>query len=268
MKKSILILAVAITTVCLTAFAFYDRPYEQQTEIIALAEVDASSNYGPIGPMMEYMPEDFLVKVESRFMTTVTKEELNNANTIFDIFPPEAVNGVAQYDLVEISIEKEEPLNKKEIGTKVEFNEAQRNLLASLDYSTDFYLRTNIKRKNKYTGELSYDYIVYYMTVVPEKQAEYSDGLNALAEYLKQKAFEDKIFIDKYALKPGRLDFTVTKTGDISDVYLDSSSGYSEMDERLEVLLNELPGTWTPAENANGEPVNQKLVLFFGIQGC
>ena len=106
------------------------------------------------------------------------------------------------------------------------------------------------------------------MTVVPEKQAEYSDGLNALAEYLKQKAFEDKIIIDKYALKPGRLDFTVTKTGDISDVYLDSSSGYSEMDERLEVLLNELPGTWTPAENANGEPVNQKLVLFFGIQGC
>ncbi len=263
-----MILAVVITTISLTAFAYFDDPSEEQPVIIALAEVGASSNYGPIGPMPENEPKDFLVKVESRFMTTVTREDLNNAKTIFDIFPPEAVSGVAQYDLVEISIEKEEPLNLKEFGTEVEFNKAQRKLLASLDYSTDFYLRTNIKRKNKYNDELSYDYIVYYITVVPEREAEYSEGLNSLASYLKQKAFEDKIIIDQNAVKPGRLEFTVTKTGDISDVHLDSSSGYSEMDERLEMLLNDLPGSWTPAENANGEPVNQKLILFFGIQGC
>lgn len=268
MKKSILILALALTSISLTAFALYNRTLSELSEVIAVAENDAPLNYGPIGPMTENTPEDFLVKVESRFMTTVTREELNKARTIFDIFPPEAVKGVAQYDLVEISIEKEEPLNLNEIGTEVEFNDAQRNLLASIDYSADFYLRTNIKRKNKNTDELSYDYIVYYITVVPEIEATYSEGIDALVNYLKLKAFEEKIIIDSNELKPGRLNFTVTKTGELSDIHLDSSSGYSEMDEKLESLLHGLPGTWTPAENSKGDVVDQKLVLFFGIQGC
>lgn len=268
MKKSILILGIAITTLSLTSSAFFNDSHKDQPRLLAAAENAAPLNYGPIGPMLENAPPDFLVNIDSRFLLQLTKEQVNNALTIFDIFPPEDVVDVAEYDLVKISIGADEPENEKEIGTTTSFNEAQRKLLASIDYSTNFILRTNIKRKNKHNDQLSYDYIAYFVTVVPEKEATYSEGMDALINYLKLKALEEKIIIDNNKLKPGRLNFTVAKTGELTDIHLDSSSGYSEMDKKLETLLHNLPGTWTPAEDSKGSVVDQKLVLFFGIQGC
>lgn len=68
--------------------------------------------------------------------------------------------------------------------------------------------------------------------------------------------------------KPAKLYFTVTKDGAISNVSLDRISGYVPMDEAMIDLLKNVPGSWQPAENAEGEKVDQELVITFSMSGC
>jgi hypothetical protein len=40
------------------------------------------------------------------------------------------------------------------------------------------------------------------------------------------------------------------------------------LDKEVLELIVKMPGNWEPAENANGEKVEQELVFAFGIIGC
>ena len=53
-----------------------------------------------------------------------------------------------------------------------------------------------------------------------------------------------------------------------SNVELLSTSGYDDLDAKMIELIKAMPGTWNPAENADGNNVEQSFVLIFGAMGC
>jgi hypothetical protein len=68
------------------------------------------------------------------------------------------------------------------------FNAEQLKLLRSAPYSTDILIRAEFKELIRVHGEIRENYATPHMTVVPEKQAEYVQGKDALITYVKKNA--------------------------------------------------------------------------------
>ena len=117
-------------------------------------------------------------------------------------------------------------------------------------------------------SQLQNSHWTLYLAVVPEKQAEYEGGKDALMEYLEENSKEARASIQMDELQPFKLFFTVTKKGTIENVKLDGTSGYLSINNTMIELITKAPGKWKPAENSKGEKVDQELVVSFGLMGC
>ena len=210
---------------------------------------------------------DLLYKVDSRFFATITKSDLETAQTINDILPENATFSVVSYEDTEISIITDDG-NITEAGHGNKINEAQISLLKKTDYTSNIYVRADYKIKNALYDKLDDRLLTYFITIVPKKEATYKPGYESLVNYLKNNSKESTRVIKQDKLQPGKVRFTVTKEGNIKNVNLESTSGYNSVDEVLLELISNMPGKWSPAVNAEGENVEQELVFFFGSEGC
>lgn len=259
MKKNILIFCAAFAILHLTAFS-YINPNNDKA-VISCHKI---------------APPDLVYKVESRFMSRITKKDLLNAKSIIDILPKKATQSTEAYKNTSISILHRDNrvsiiYNNKaitELGNNSVLNAAQLKLLQSVDYSTNIRITSLCKKKNAITGKLEEYDLVYYMTIVPEKEATVIAGHDALINYLKKNSKAATVFITEDQLKPGKVSFTVTKKGTIAKVRIMSTSGYSFIDKTLVELINNMPQKWNAATNSKGEKVDQELIFFFGQQGC
>ena len=111
-------------------------------------------------------------------------------------------------------------------------------------------------------------YSTPHLTIVPEKQATYSNGKDALKKFLKDNSKNTRSSVNPEKLQPAKLFFTVTKKGTIEHVKLDRSSNYPLVDKTMIELITKTPGTWEPAQNSKGEKIDQELVISFGLMGC
>ena len=266
MKQRILVICTAFAIVSLTSFAYanWNNTINVQEEVSCNQNVIFDSNYGDV--FNNQMNLDLVYKVESRFMTTITKEQLHNAKSVIDIFPKKETDRMESYKDVKVTIMQS---NKEiaQIGQNEMLTKAQLKLLKSTDYSTNFYIRANCKTKSAVGRIENYD-LVYYMTIVPEVEAEFAYGHDALIDYLKKSLKEKSSIITADKLKPGRVHFTITKDGTIANIQLKSTSGFPSIDDELIESITNMPTTWIPATNSKGEKVDQELVFFFGLQGC
>ena len=96
---------------------------------------------------------------------------------------------------------------------------------------------------------------------VAEQQASYIGGNNAFLHFLKTECQATIAMVQKGDLKSGNIRFTLTKTGTISNIGLNSTCGYPSVDERMLELMNEIPDGWNVATNGKGEKINQTLVF-------
>ncbi|MCB9235224.1 MAG: energy transducer TonB [Bacteroidia bacterium] len=220
-----------------------------------------------VNPIFSQLLPELVYNVDSRFIANITRENLRKAKKVTEIFPPESTRDIDSYREVKVAIlhGKEETVA---LGENEQLNPNQIRLLQTADYSTDFYLRALCKWKNPETGSLDLRELVYYFTIIPEKEAEFKSGYDELISYLKTNTREQTARLDRDKLQPGRVGFTVTQTGAIKGAEISSSSGFSEVDETLVKLISGMSGQWNPAQNALGEPIEQKLYFFFGMMGC
>ena len=209
---------------------------------------------------------DLVYHVDHRYMTTVTKEVLHNAKSIVDILPEKAIKSVETYQNARVSILHDE-LETTEKGNGDLLNDAQKKLLLTTDYSSNIRI-TSILQKRNDAGNLEKDSLVYYLTVIPEQEATYAGGRQALIEYLRENSREAVSIIKEDERQASRVNFTITKEGTITGVKLTGTTGYSSVDKALVELIMHMPEKWIPATNSKGEKVDQELVFFFGLQGC
>lgn len=268
MKRRILIFCTVLTALGLTAFSAVNwndyetnQPKTNTNEAVAM-------NMSVMGPKEKEIFTDFIYDVGPRF-GPIKKTKLDEARTIADFLDAEVVASIVSLHSVNIAlVENEKQTDVLENGTTATLTDGQLQLLQSFDYSTNFVIRANYRKKNGNTGMLVSDYRSPYLTIVPEKQAVYSYGKEALMNYLSENSKESRVHVNPSTYQPAKLYFTVTKNGAVENVRIDNHSGYPEVDKKMIELISNVPGVWQPAENAEGKKVNQELVVSFGLMGC
>lgn len=254
MKKSILIFCTLLTTISITAFGYisWSDTVTDQKEV-KQADLDLYYN------------------VSNRW-STMTKEDLKKVKSLLDIIQEDGTFTREAYRNVTISVLHNDKdvrdIKRFEMGQSEVLNAAQLELLHSVDYSTNLRITALSKKTITKTGVVKDDSLIIYMTIIPEKEAEFAGGYDALVEYLKESSKEKTAIIREDKLQPAKVNFTITKEGTIANVKLNSTSGYPSVDETLVELIINMPVKWDAATNSKGEKVDQELVFFFGVEGC
>lgn len=268
MKKNILVFSAVTASVSLMAFGFLSSNSSKDEQMI-------TSGSNPVSLKNDFQnlfsklvkTENFFYAVGTRFNATVSMEDLRNARSVSDIIPKEA--DWAQYPIQTMRVSfGEDELETTAIGYGLLLNEQQKKLLHSLQYSDDFHFSASCKAKDGTRSNPEFFDLVYYLTVTPEKWAVYEGGNDLLINYLKENTKQQIATIEEDKIRSGKLRFTVTKEGWVSDLILESTSGYSEIDDVMTMLMKNLPKRWIPASNSDGESVDQELVFSFGTIGC
>lgn len=269
MKKYLIIYCAILLSLSLTAFGC------MSTNDSATGQVEASStsivafDQQVIGGNEDRVIPKFAYDVDSRFIATLTKEDLHKARSVEDLFSREQSESIASFYSVSVTIlDDYKETYQRAAGVSDVLNSAMIKLLQSVDYSTNILVRANFRQQNAETGEWRDFYSTPHITIVPEKQAVYVPGKAALIEYLKANSRDKTVLAQKDKLESGKLYFTVSQEGTISNVKLASTSGYPAIDQRMIELITKAPGKWEAAENAKGEKVDQDLVFSFGTIGC
>lgn len=272
MKKIILIVCSVLAFFSLTAFGYMNW----SNNIIdhkVLSHPDSYQNktnnpeHSFANLINKYAKPDFFYDIDSRFLKTITKSELQNAKSIHDIFSSDETKGIESFRDVNISILPRDA-EKFAKGDGNQLNSTQLELLQSTEYSNDICIEAFCKRQNSETWITEEYCFVYYITIVPEKEAEFKDGQQALIKYLKENSKEEAASVNRDRLEPGKVRFVVTKNGKIGPVALESTSGYDAIDDKMLKLIMNLPGEWMPATNSKGKKVDQEFIYSFGIVGC
>lgn len=269
MKKPILIFPAISIALSFMAFGFINwNPAEEEAMEITCANPLVSENY--LEELLDtYSMPEFSIDVGPRFITRITKENLSEAKSLVDLVPKKATRGVETFwgtRIVFLTPNGEEITFEKGDGNKL--NAAQIHLLESAEYSSSFCIEAYCKRKKPETDKIETQCFVVYVSVIPEKEAEFDSGHESLIRYLRDNSQASMIEVPRDQLRPGKVNFTITKNGTVSNVNIGETSGFYTLDEKMVELITQLPGSWSPAKNASGEPVEQDLVFFFGGDDC
>ena len=273
MKKRILIICTVLATFSLTPFGFIKwNETEMESKIHSTSPSTSESSSpivftnDPLYAFIEGLNMDLVYEVDSRFMHTVTKQSVEEAVSIFDLLPDDASKEGASYSSVKISILHDDG-ETIATGNSEILNDRQLALLQSAPYSTNLYIQADYQVKSSLGCGSPTKEIGYYMTLVPEREAQYTMGLDNLIYYLRTKSKEETAEIEMDRLQQGMVHFTVTKEGGVENVVVNTSSGYPEVDKTLVRLLENTDEQWIPAVNSEGEMVAQEFVFFFGKGG-
>jgi len=183
MKKIILIFCAVMATLSLTAFGVINWS-NTETD---LKETTTSKTTFPIVDLTNTVDKsndlNLLYNVDSRFINTITKEDLDNAKSIIDILPEQATRKIVSYHDVKVSILGDDSKTIESIeGEGDVLNIAQLNLLKSTAYTTNIFIGAKYKIKNPYYGDLEEYELTYYISIIPEKEAKYANHPDALIE--------------------------------------------------------------------------------------
>jgi hypothetical protein len=266
MKKNIIVLYGLLLLMCI--YACNSNNDAQKNEQLVFDNQDFASNAELPVTITNRINSDFIFDVAPRF-NPVTKSELNMVKSFRDFIAEEHADRIVKYySLSVIVLNGTEKTKTRENGKGGDFNDSQIKLLQSVDYTTNLLIWSDYREKSFENGELQNSTWTPYISVVPEKQAEFTDGKESLIFYLDDNSKSARIDVDKDKLKPATISFIVTKNGTIEDAKLDDTSGFPIVDKKLIELISKTSGYWLPAENSDGEKVDQKLTISYGILGC
>ena len=268
MKKNIIFICITLTILSLTTYSCSN----QNDSKIDQAEISVNENIATEANVHDKVKNkifaDFIYDVGPRF-EAIKKTDVDKAISIAPFFDEKQLQSIVSLKSVSILLIKDgKRIDTKTTGYNNKLTIAQLKLLQSFDYSTSFLIRAEYQQLNNETGELEDSYSTPHLTIVPEKQAAYANGKDALKKFLKENSAKARTNVDPEKLKPAKLYFTVTKNGSIENVKLDRSSNYPLVDKTMIELISKAPGVWEPAENYKGEKVDQELVVSFGLMGC
>ena len=196
----------------------------------------------------------------------ITKEKLLQAEDVSQIIRQYPSNWIHHYNSVRISI-KGENENYFEAPDKV-LNQAQKDFLASLDWSDQFNITVSYLMGNAATDEMEERELNVDIALVPEHEASYPGGYDTLIKTLKAETFPKLSEQKEYKEEPVIISFIVEKDGQLSQAKINRSSRIDEVDQIMLDAVNNL-SPWSPALDEKGNAVSQAFELQVGIgDGC
>lgn len=265
MNKCVIVVCIVLAIISQTACDANQQKEVAINQEVALANEELVSK--PHFVAEKSFP-DFIYDVGPRF-AAIKKEDLDKAKTFNDFIDAEEAERIASYKTMTVTIlNGDNMIDIIETSSNETLTPEQLTLLHDAPYSTNLIIKADFMERYPGTDYLGTNYASPYLTIVPEKQATYVDGKEALKEYLKVESEIARKDVDPEKLQAAKLFFTVTKHGTIESVKLDRSSGYPIVDKTMIELITKTQTSWKPAENSKGEKVDQELVVSFGLGGC
>ena len=260
MKKTVIISCIVLAIFSFLAFTFINKN-KSASGNLETASIEVLTK--TVETKKQTFP-DFIYDIGTRF-SPIKKEDITNATSINSIFSKDKMHNMEYVKSVEfIIVKNDKRTDKSGPENGASFTDKQINFLKSLDYSTNFVMEVDYNIKDDLMERTS----TPHYTIVPNIQAQYIYGKDALIKYFIENTKEETANIPEDKLQPAKLYFTVTKNGAVRNVKLDRSSGYPNIDELMTGLITKTPGGWIPALNLEGETVDQELVVSFGLMGC
>ena len=261
MKGRTLNIGLVLIIITLTAYSFIQKDTTNTPNVC-----NSSSNTQKPAVKVKATNPQFFYFIGGDYNGSILKKELTNAESLSDIIIDYPGSWITDYVSVNISTETSTDKSIAK-GTNEFLNAKQKKLLNSLDINSDVEIIVTYERRNSVLNEVNTHQLKINLTVVPQKEAFYEGGQSALMNYFEfnSKLITDGMELD--SLKNGSFLFTISEEGKATNSILDRTSGYSEVDELMLNLLNNMP-KWTPAENNSGEKVKQKFRFNFGAGGC
>lgn len=270
MKKHIITVSTILVILSIVFIGFTNWSAKETTEVnssnsktLAFEDQNMKRSNSKAIPELYY-------GVDTRF-AAIKKSDIDKATTIYDFLNEGEKQQIAHLNSVEIIVIKDNQQSElREYGDSDQLTDAQIQLVRSRAYFNHFTVRTEFKAKNKETGKLEERFFGPHITVVPDQQATYVDGKEALITYLKDNSKDAMNVIKGDQLGAIKISFLISKEGEVSSVKHDAmSTEYPSIDEKLMQLIKAIPGQWLPAENSKGEKIEQELVFTFGpANGC
>lgn len=270
MKKRIIISATTLVILGILLFGFTNLKSNKSKEIATTEPIEPRiENNAYFGPYEKPFP-NLYYGVDARF-EAVKKADIQNATSIYDFLNDGEKDQIVTIKSVKLSVIKDNQLSQLQVlGTTDQLSKAQTELLKSLDYFNHFTIRTEFKGKNMETGVIEDKYFGPHITIVPDQQATYTEGKDALLNYFKDYSRKDMNIVSTEKLNAIKISFIVNTEGKVTNVKHDAmSTGYPSIDKKMMALVKNIPGEWIPAQKANGEKIDQELVFTFGLaDGC
>ena len=201
---------------------------------------------------------------------SITKEELNEANSLTDLNRHYKSSWIREYNSVEVLTSYKGKIIKS-TGKNDALSQEQKNLMNMADAGADISVKVKYIPENTLTHNDPKE-ISFTLTVDPENEAEYPGGQQQLIKYLKEKAI-DKIpggSFKNYDLTAVK--FTISENGEIMNAHVFDPGYQTSKNEKINELLLEaicnMP-PWKPAEYSNGIKVKQEFVFTVGnMENC
>ncbi len=197
---------------------------------------------------------------------SITKAQMNDANTLLDLNRHYKPSWVKEYLSVEISANHGGKL-KKAFNKSDYLTEEQKQLMKGADSGSNIKVMIRYMPKNS----LPHNDIAeedFTFTIDPKNDANYKGGQSNLLQYVKTNAI-DKIpngTFTGYAL--AGIKFTVELNGEIVNAHIWESSKNEEIDTLLLQSICNMPN-WKPAEYEDGTKAAQEFVLTVGnMENC
>ncbi len=266
MKKSILVFTAILTT--LTAFGYLSWHSSDSPDEKTGCKKTITKQTPYVHPA--YLPKapNFYYGLGTRFLP-IKKTDIMKVTSALELFPKRDQEKIISFQSVNIIIiENDKQTNTQERSNNAELTQAQIKLLRSAPYSTNIKVSSNCLAENWATGVAESSHYSPHLTIVPEKSAYYKKGDKVLIDFFRVNNRNNTYGINTAELSPAKLYFTVTSNGRIKNVHLPHSCGYPKIDQAMKDLIKQAPGAWVPAENAQGQKVDQELVITYGIGGC
>jgi hypothetical protein len=197
---------------------------------------------------------------------SIQENKLDKVNTLTDLNKRYSTSWVKEYISVEISAYKNGAQTKAS-GSSDVLNQEQKELIRLADRSNDIavsvtYLPENSLKNNTVK---QYDFKV---TIMPEKNAVYSEGAKQLLQYLQKNSIVNIEAGGFTGYDLTAIKFTVTEQGHITDIQVAMPSKDIKIDEMLVAAISKMP-SWKPAEFSNGVKAKQSFVLTIGnMENC
>lgn len=211
---------------------------------------------------------------------SVTKEELQNANTLSDLKNNNnrlhleyCSSWVKEYLSIEILTIQDGKLkklssNSDEIKHTAVLTKDQKNLMLSADTGKEISVVIKYLPQNNLVQNEPRE-IAFSLIVDPENDASFPGGKQKLENYLQSNAI-DKIQQGAFeGLDLSAIKFTINKEGGIVNASVFGSEYDTSPNEELDKLLLETIAKmpcWQPARYSDGTPAEQEFVWTVGNQ--
>ena len=222
----------------------------------------------PVGSPSNLKSRDLRYDVRPRYTRPVKQGKMNEAKFLHDFIDGYPANWVTDYVSVEILATCNGNV-RKAVSTNDRLSTEQKNILNTVDLSTDIVTIVKYKYKNSVTDNSENHEMYISMTVIPDIEAEYFGGYPQMTKYLKGNII-DKISETTHRLfQEGIVIFTVNEEGEIVNAKISKTSGDPETDKLLVEAINKMP-KWRPAKNSKGIKVKQEFEFHVGagLEGC